>query len=78
MCFALKRFVKAVFKTPIHLKIKFQTDLATLQFCMEIDEVTPTFFSQEKELNMKTLNVARQEEDVWILKSEKNVVKWRR
>ena len=66
---ALKSWVKVVFKNPSHLKIKFQTELATLHSRMENDEVTSMFFSQEKEMNMKILNAARQEEEVWRFKS---------
>ena len=36
---------------------------------MEVDEVTLVFLSQEKELNMKILSVARQVEVVWRLKT---------
>ena len=67
---SLKRWVKAGFKNPSHHKIKLQNDLATLQSHMKVDEVTPAFLSQAKELSMKFLNVARQEQEVWRLKSK--------
>ena len=36
---------------------------------MEMKEVTPMLLRQEKELNIKILNAARQEEEEWRLKS---------
>ena len=38
---------------------------------MEMKEVTPMLLSQEKQLNINILNVARQEEEEWRLKSRK-------
>ena len=66
---SLKRWIKEGFKNPNQHKIELQIDLATLQSCMEVDEVTPAFLSQEKEMNMKILSVARKVEEVWRLKS---------
>ena len=56
---ALKRWVKEGFKNPNDHKIKLQSDLATLQSRMEVDEVTPAYLKQEKEMNIKILNVAK-------------------
>ena len=36
---------------------------------MEVNEVIPVFLGQEKEPNIRILNVARQVEEVWRLKS---------
>ena len=36
---------------------------------MEVDELTPADLKQEKELNIKILNVARQIEEGWRIKS---------
>ena len=45
---SLKRWIKEGFKNPNQHKIELQIDLATLQSRMEVDEVTPTFLSQER------------------------------
>ena len=42
---------------------------------MEVDEVTPTHLKQEKELNIRILNAARQIEDVWRIKSKQTWLK---
>ena len=69
MRYALNLWVKEGFKNPNNHKIKVQSDLATLQSHMEVDEVNPVFLSKEKELNMKILSVVRKVEEVWRLKS---------
>ena len=57
----IKKWIKTGCKNPSNLKTRLQTDLAAL---METKEVTHTLLIQEKELNLKILNAAKEEEEL--------------
>ena len=71
----LNKWVKEDFENPNKQKIKLQSEFATMQSRMEVEEVYPAHLKQEKELKIIILKVARQIEEVWRIKSMKTWLK---
>lgn len=65
----LKDWAKKSFKSPFNSKLALQNDLRNLQDIMEKEDITPALIDKEKNLELKILKVARQEEETWRLKS---------
>ena len=67
----MKEWVKTRYRNPCSRKSRLQSGLAALQSKMENEEITLLLTSQEKDLNLKILNIARCEKEEWRMKSRK-------
>lgn len=65
----LKKWAKTSYKNPSSTRLIFQSKLSSLHQKMDNEEITTSILSHEKNIELDILRAAKQEEEIWRIKS---------